>query len=514
MSRQQREIQFFKTMAIDKRAQEAAYLRQNLFDSKTAGLYPSLDFAVERPDDEFTTDKKLIDVVGHDEDVFERKVLIESNDDIDVYNYGSNTKLDEINNVGYECGVFGDDGVHIAVSDGKLYRLNHTNGNTVEIGDFGSLGGPEPHTGTYDGLYYWYISVNEIYKQLGDDAPTIAFNNVGMRTRFVCPFNQQLVLFGQVGGSIQVLFWDKSDQDLFEKRIIINNARLLAAGVVDGRLMLVKSVGNSSNNKERTGEIVVTYYDGERFTRLNSIKAGDDDVELETETAMDVGNEVMVLALANNQDDHNPHLYQNWVLKIRNNGAIEVQHLPDSAHGSVHVVQVARDYTILGQRGDGTNPPRILQNRATDEDYGNYERFDSGSTYITNFLNNAYNRHTLSGVAVVFEQLFEQTETTPELTGEQLDIYFRTSEREDFTFLGEVTVEKVKQFANANVDYSAEYADDTKGLPEQMYMITEMPDGSPLPEYNEIQFKFVSLRGFSVIQAWYYYEYVERNTIG
>ena len=76
-----------------------------------------------------------------------------------------------------------------------------------------------------------------------------------------------------------------------------------------------------------------------------------------------------------------------------------------------------------------------------------------------------------------------------------------------------VTVEKVKDNVNARRDQSTEYASDTLGLPEQRYMISKMPDGeTALPEFNEIQYKFVSKRGFSIIGAWYKYSSLTRNT--
>jgi hypothetical protein len=39
-----------------------------------------------------------------------------------------------------------------------------------------------------------------------------------------------------------------------------------------------------------------------------------------------------------------------------------------------------------------------------------------------------------------------------------------------------------------------------------------MPDGSNMPRYNEIQFRFRSKQGFSVLKAWYQYDYIIRNT--
>lgn len=91
---------------------------------------------------------------------------------------------------------------------------------------------------------------------------------------------------------------------------------------------------------------------------------------------------------------------------------------------------------------------------------------------------------------------------------ETLQLYYRTSDREDWTLLGEVTAEKVIANVNKRIDQTT-----TIPVPEQRYQITKMPDGSALPEFNEIQFKFKSLHGFSVIGAWFEYSYITRNVL-
>lgn len=93
----------------------------------------------------------------------------------------------------------------------------------------------------------------------------------------------------------------------------------------------------------------------------------------------------------------------------------------------------------------------------------------------------------------------------------QLDIYYRISERDDFTFLGSITPDLVRANVNARRDYPENT--ESEGVPEQIYQFTKLSDGSPLPEFNEIQFKFVSRRGFSVMAAWFSYSYLTRNTL-
>lgn len=96
----------------------------------------------------------------------------------------------------------------------------------------------------------------------------------------------------------------------------------------------------------------------------------------------------------------------------------------------------------------------------------------------------------------------------------QLDIYYRVSERDDFVLLGTITPEIVRENVNLRKDMSEEGLEGgSVGLSEQLFHITKMPDGSSLPEFNEIQFKFVSKRGFSVMAAWYEYDYLSRNDL-
>ena len=91
---------------------------------------------------------------------------------------------------------------------------------------------------------------------------------------------------------------------------------------------------------------------------------------------------------------------------------------------------------------------------------------------------------------------------------ETLQVYYRVSEREDWTLLGEITAEKVIANVNKRIDQTGVIP-----VPEQRYQFTKLPDGKSLPEFNEIQFKFKSLHGSSVIGAWFEYSYITRNML-
>lgn len=92
--------------------------------------------------------------------------------------------------------------------------------------------------------------------------------------------------------------------------------------------------------------------------------------------------------------------------------------------------------------------------------------------------------------------------------GERLEIYYRTSDRVGWTLLGEITPEKVIANVNQRIDQSTDMP-----VTEQRYQFTKCDNGNSLPEFNEIQFRFKSYNGFSVIGAWFEYSYITRNTL-
>lgn len=502
MSDVKREIIFQDSMNVDKRNEDFAYLRKNVYPTKTKGLYPSHDFIADNPT--FTATENIYDIIGSEEGTFDIKVIIEDASGNTIFkNLGSNA----ISNtaltagVGFDCGTFGDDGVHIACDDANVYQINHTSSSTNIDGVFT---GGFPDVAGFDGLLYWWVSRTEIYKQSGGGAPSIAFNNLGLIPRFIDFYDDQMIIFAEEANNIIVLFWDKEDVDFFDKRITIKNARLIAGGVVDGTLMLVKAVGNSSNSSEQEGDIIITAYDGQKFAKINSIKGGDRAVQYTSDTSVGVGSEIMTFSVRDNLDTHNTDLYHDYIYKVRKNGSIEVLTLPDPDYGTSMVVRVFYDFLLYGTSG-GTNPPAIFVNNDGDSDYDDYQKFTE-TTYITSFLTNPYNKHNLQGINVAFEKIFEQTTVD---TGEYLKISYRVSERDDWTVLGEITPEKIRD-SDSNTDESVAYANDLLSMSTQRYMIIKKADGTPLPDFNEIQYKFETKFGFSIIGAWHEYDYTTR----
>lgn len=421
---EKREIKFNTSMTSDRRNVDFAYLRKNVFDSKTKGLYPSADFTQEYPMNIDSSDD-IEDILGSEESAggglsYDIKVITDDGTNLHFYNLGSdvesNTSLSSVN---YECGAFGNDGVHICVDGDKLYKLQHSNSNTTAIG---VTTGAFPDIAGFDGLYYWWLSQNEIYKQIGSNNPTLAFNDIGVTPRFVDFLNDQMVIFYEISGGVGVLFWDKSDTDLFDKRIFIPNCKLIAGGVVNGRLMLVTGVGNSANVKEQNGEIVVSGFDGEKFVRLNSIRAGQRDAQYVTAKGVGIGATIMAFSVDDNTNDAQEDLFQNYIYKVKSDGSIEVLWLPEEdVYGSAHIVRVFYNFILFATAGSGAISPRIYTNESFGSDQNDYRDYKEETVYITNFLNEPYNRHKLEGLAVAFEKLYTNDDSDPTLSSGTLN---------------------------------------------------------------------------------------------
>lgn len=511
-----KEIQFHKSMNIDKRNPDFCYLRKNAFNSRTPGLYPSSDFQIENPDNELTSDMDIMDILGDDQTGRDKRVIVQNGNNIDIYDLGSGTLQGTIVGVDYEAAGVGPEGIRMVGDDDWVYQINQVNDNFYQVAN-SDLGPGYDDAVVSDGLYYYYIGNNGIKRQLDDETPVEVFTQVGFSPEFSVVWNEYIVLFRQLGSDIFAYFWDKEDNTFYAKRIQIRNARLIAAGSVDGRLMVVKSVGNSTNAKEREGMIVVDGFNGEYFEEMNAIKAGDNDVEYENTTSVDTGNKIMVVALNNNKEVHNETLYQDWVLKIHRDGEIEVLHQYDSSdvHGTIRLVRIAYNYITLGTNSRGTQGPRIFTNENRDNDYDDYQDFNTTS-YVTNFMEDPFSRHQLKHLSVAFEKMMEQR-VDAESTGEKLKVSYRTSEREDFIEIGTITSKDIYENVATSMDQTvkdAEYNSDTTGMTHQIYDFIEMSNPDlDMPEFSEIQFKFELFNGMSIIKAWYGVEHISRNSV-
>lgn len=502
-------------MIADKRDERFAYLALGNHKTVSKGLYPSHDYLQVQA---INSARTLIDIAGSNTSPYQIKVIMQDGATVRFSNLGSNTESnDPIGASTVRAVTFGSDGVYVASrADNTIYRVNHLNTNTSSIGTYT---GSDPDIGAYDGEFYWWITQRgHIMRQIpGSSTITEVFTNTRLDVQFVDFFQDFMVLFSQEGNDVVAALWDKSDSTNYEKIIKVKNSILIAGGVVDGTMMLVYSVGNTSNPKEMEGEMVIAGYDGEKFTRLNSIKAGRPNatrprVNYENNTRS-CGSEVMLFAVdENDRPTKNPDLFQNYIYKVRKDGSVVAETLPvpnggDSNNFASHV-KVFPSFNLYAMLGTVDTGPKIRSNQNTNNSYSNYSNYTTTS-YITDFLTNPFNYHRLKAISCSFEKLFKNPDGTD--GPEEMEVYCRTSEREPFALIGTITAQKVIDDVNTRVDYTTRNTE----VPvfEQRYQFTEIEGGNPLPEFNEIQFKFVPKNGFSMIGAWFEYEYITRNVL-
>lgn len=413
MADEKREILFHDSMTANRRDNNFAYLRKNILVPITSpGLYPSKDFYQSAPTN---IEGTVANILGTDQDGYQIKVVATDGTDTLFYNLGSEGQSnDPIIGSTYRASAFGVDGVYVATIDGKVYRAEHLSSATTEVGDLGTSWTPE--LGAWDDLYYWWIApASGMFRQLPDENPERVFNGSFEGLRGVDFFDKYMIIFTQVGRDIIVLWWDKADNSLFYRRIKTKNSIFLAGGVVDGRLMLVHFVGNSTNRKELAGEIVVSAWDGENFARLNSIRAGSPLLSIISSSSsrqitFSTGAEVLEFAVDNNISAHNPELYDNYIYRIKKDGRIEVRARPNTTGVSsdrASFVRVFHDFSLYTVN----SPWSIFINRDTQTGYDEYDNFRT-SEYITNFIGNPINDHKMDGLNISFEKIF-QVEAPP-----------------------------------------------------------------------------------------------------
>lgn len=418
MADQKQEITFGKSMIADKRNKDFAYLIKNVFESDTPGLYPGKDFERKLPN-QVSGITRIVDVLGSSQSPYQIKVISETDSgNTNFHNLGSNSISNTaLTGITVDATAFGSDGVYIFGDDSKVYRVNHTNSNTPDLAtDSNNI---LPVLGAFDGLYYWWVGA-KIGKQLpGSSTITEAFTATGLTgnssPRFVDFFDDEMVIFAQSGNSVAVFFWNKSDTTFYSKRILIKNSRLIAGGVVDGQLMLVRSVGNSTNMKEQEGEIIISAFNGQNFVRINSIKAGRGNVQWASDnqvqnTSARAGSEILVFSVDNNdRESKNPDLYQNYVYKLRKDGSLEAMALPIAdGRNYAHIVNVFQEFNLFVVDGDS---PTIYTNQSASRDFDDYDGYTS-TEYITNFYGDPGTLHRLDSFNISFERLFRNTENT------------------------------------------------------------------------------------------------------
>lgn len=514
MADQKKEITFNRSMIGDKRNPDFCYLRKGIFNSQTPGLYPARDLVRTFPKTPILTTEFILDING-DVNSGLKVIVKEAGANYRFYPLGSDTPSNNSHSGNMVALAYGNgvtNGLYfLDDNDNKIYSINSTNTSIQEVGVL-SDGFSSDGIGGFDGLYYWWAGSN-IYKQLPGEDPVLVFDNTGFSLlRFMEFYEDQIIFFTQKDNDIYIYFWDKTDTTVFSKRIIIKNSILVGAGIINDTLILVRSIYDYSNQKERKGKLIISAWNGISFKELNSLPMGTGNVGIPSGFLKGINcrcsNEYMLLALYNGNDStKNEDLYVNYIYKIYKDGSIEVLgNLENGSKNYAHIVAFGLGFNAIAISGDSSNNPKIYTDGDINNDWDNYIDFNN-SEYITNFYCNPFNEHQLDTLNVSFEKLFRNGAESSE-TDEELNIYYRTSDRLDWTLLGNVTAQTIIDNVNLRTPN-----DGTIPLREQRYQITKMPDGSALPRFNEIQFKFLSKKGFSIIGAWFEYSYTTRNKV-
>lgn len=501
-------------MTENKRADGFAYLRRNILNTESFGLYPQADFVRVEPDGLAATDT-ILDIIGWKN---EQKIIVEGESAFTFYQVGSNSKSnDDYSGSDIVATALGNKETNplyfVDDVDDKVYSANFTNSTIAEIATFPSTAGVG--IGGFDGLYYWWMG-DRFWRQLGGGTPELMFSPSGFRsseTKFLGFYNEQMIIYTQQDEDVVIYFWDKKSSTFFNRRITLPKTKLIAGAVIDGLPMLVKSVGVAGNQKEKIGELVVMAYNGSEFVRLNAIRTGQRSLSIPggglNGTTCRANSEYMVFSVKDNDLSENTDLYNNYIYRVWRDGRIEALTLPvqnSSVRNYAGAVNIFSQNIVYAVENIGAEPSKVYTQQDWYEENNHYDNF-SESQYVTNFLTNSYNRKVLTAVSVSFEKLFRNGSGTGGV--EQLDLYCRVSEKDAWTLLGEVTAQKVIDNANLRLDPTLA---GTPPMLQQRYQITKLPNGNALPEFNEIQFKFHSKNGFSVIGAWFEYDYLTRVT--
>lgn len=521
MADQKKEIIFSDSMTLDKRNESFAYLRRGAANNGQPGLYPAGDFVTRFQSSVTNEILRYISTKGE---------IITTTGGGQAPTYRFYKNLDATspyhtdNTYGPSNIVFaeGGDGLYFfSRIGGQVYRTNpDSEAAPTVIDQFPESS--DAYIGLYDGLYYWWVG-SKVWRQLPGEEPELMMTDTGFlagggEPRFAVPYKDYIVVFVQRGATALVYFYDKKNTSLFSKRLILNGKAIGAAGVANNRLLLVYGNRSRINTKDLTARMSVAYYDGETFADLNSIvtsyeqflaPGNTQEHYLSTASAEDY----LLCSLRGREFSTSPannELFKNGVYRIYPNGAIEIADIPvrsdspDQTRRATVVNLLDTGFELFALSTTSPDNAEVRTNVDETTSFSSYEDYTK-TEYITNFYANPFNRHKLTALSFSFEKLYE----LPAGQIAKLEIWYRTSDRQGWTSLGEITRQGIIDNVNMRDDNKA----NENPLDEQRYQITKMPNGDALPEFNEIQFKFRSSYGFSVIGAWFEYDYITRNTL-
>ncbi len=505
-----KEIKFSKTMGADKRNPNLAYLKVNNFDAKTDGFYPAKGL----DSDIFSSEWELKGLfsTNHETPFY---VIYNKNTDKSYWDWYTDHTPDNLIVDGEEVLSWSDGnyGMRFGTDDGKIY-----DGAGVLKGDTGSH--HDIYITLHDGLHYYYFSKNgKIYRQIDDEPLVEVFDGIPDNVKTAFTYNDTIILVSNFGNRNFIYFWDKEDNTKFIKRISLYNTYISAIGVLEGKLMMLHNILRATNKKEHETEIRLSQYNGENFTMVNSILLPNGQTRFFNKNLYSVGNSIMI-AYIKPYDRDKPTKGRRFIIKATAEGYIEMLHdvtfKDDTSTNIISGVFVGPDANFVWgwnkPQGGSTYYATLWNDRSHNNEIDEFGGLWKAE-YITNLLESSIEQKSLKSLVIFFEQLFDDTQG-------KLTIYYRLSDRENdeskdyWKELAVIDINSIKENGLVNRDETltnTEIADNDLGLGIQTYEINTLPDGSQLPDFNEIQYKFVSEKGFSIIKAYHGFDKERRS---
>lgn len=481
-----KEITFANSMNINKRDELFAYLRYGCFRSHSPGLYPNHQFTVAgtlaNPNVIATGFGCVLTENGLNRDLYELPNPVATNTNEFVRGVAiaeANGQKYVINQFGLIWEIPGGGAVADALGDIATGTDATSNGN--------------PGLTLFDGVHVYVLLSSKIYRFLpGQNTYTAqgpVFTGVPDNILGWDEYEDEIFLYAQEGQDVRTFIWDKTDPTVFRKRKRIRNAQFLAGGTINDYPTIVVARGLDQNPKEEDSIMEVRRWSGTGWRDLNAIKVVDQPNYL----AHAIDDDSLVLSFQGSGNNQ-PDLFQDYVYRVYWDGSIEVIYNsgPQGANNEIETIDI--DYgevRMIHQNGE------IVEHQDIQTTYNTYTDYDD-TIYITNFLNNPYNKHKLDSFGMSFEKL---------TANQRIVVSYRVSDRDDWTQMADIDEDTVKDFVNHNKDARDDrdqiiYISKIQGLVD--------PDNR-LPEFYEIQFKFESYGGFSIINAWYEYTRLPRN---
>ena len=497
-------------------------------ESRTAGLYPAQNFWKNNPEASgFDGD----DVIGSTENY----ILVRDGNDTKIYikniigGSAPYEATDEMDGVIISYAEDTENKVLKAIDeDGNIYTMT-SNGIVSSTQTVGS--GVDTGSEVYfDGVSFYYFFDGDIYRQITDftdpDTQTIdpVFQDYGFGSVVgVEEYGNDLGIFIRRGVGTQFLLWDKQDNTVLVDKVHMNDDIFIASGILDGVLVMIAGVQRSRNNVESVGEIVVQTYTGHGFKPVKIIKSGSVDFNLVAKEGFSYNSthrEIIFDFKTANGTNHeevcrNNHIQGNYIYRVTNHikeGLVIDTILEYSDTQEVQAISSeygAEKIVLKDTNGDLDYFQNTDFNSCRAETWGDGDWQFEDSFYITNFYEKTANHHVLDGVGMTVEKMIEDDEA--------VEVYYRTSERDEFKLIENITYDIIKDNTDQHMSedrIDSEDNPDNVALSKQMIYLVDAQDHEDEPnidEYHEIQFMFKLTHGMSIINAWRVYNYNTRN---